>query len=519
VRAVIAKPSLRLTKREPSLLSARAETRWRAVMFKVKHLIILLLLNGFGRSAATAAAGQAGAGPLFSEFELTLALGHRTEIVSPFYYSEQKEDQHTWAIPPLTLAYTGDPTIGYEEFDFAYPLLTYDRFGTEYRWQFFQLFSIAGGIEPEENQARRFTLFPIYFQQRAPDPALNYTAVFPLGGTIKNRLFRDEIDFVLFPLYVKTRKRDVTTYSTPYPFFSRSYGDGLFGWQAWPLVGREHKDATSRTNGFGDAETVPGHDRRFVLWPFFTRAESELGTTNPVWQEALIPLYSLYRSPSRDSSTYFWPLGLTHTVDRGKQFHEWAAPWPLIVFDRGEGKTTSRVWPFMSRSRNQFLESDWYMWPVYKYNRVTSAPLDRGRTRILFFLYSVVNERNKETGESLHRVDFWPLFTRRRDFNGNDRLQILSIIEPVLPANKSIERDYSHLYALWRAERNPRTGAASQSLLWNLYRRETAPEAKKISLLFGLFQYQSSSAGRSWRLCYIPAGGAAAPPRAPEAGR
>ena len=150
---------------------------------------------------------------------------------------------------------------------------------------------------------------------------------------------------------------------------------------------------------------------------------------------------------------------------------------------------------------------------------MNSPSLERDRTRILFFLYSVVNERNLESHAALKRVDFWPFFTFRRDFDGRQRLQALSVMEPFFPSNKSIERDYSQLWALWRAEKNPKTGAASQSLLWNLYRRDTAPQSKKISLLFGLFQYQSSAAGRNWRLFYVPLGGAKSAPAAKSAGR
>lgn len=479
-----------------------------------KYLTILCLGICWWLSPEASLADPVSAGPLYSDFDLTLAPGRRTEIVSPFFYSEQKENQHTWAIPPLTLAYTEDPTINYKEFDFAYPILTYRRFGTESRLQFFQMFNIVGAIEPEDNQAHRFTLFPVYFRQRSPDLSQNYTAVFPFYGTLKNRLFRDRIDFVLFPFYSKTHKRDVVNIHTPYPFYTRTYGDGLRGWQVFPLVGHQHKEVTTRTNGFNEVVTIPGYDRHFVLWPFYTTSDSDLGSDNPSQQRNLIPFYTLYRSSARDSSTYFWPLGVTHTVDRAKLYTEWGTPWPLIVFSRGEGKHTDRVWPFMSRSSNGTLESDWYMWPIYKYNRVNSPPLDRERTRILFFLYSRVNEKNTETGQARRRVDLWPLFTYHHDFNGNERLQILSVVEPVLPEQAGVERVYSHVYALWRAEHNPRTGARSQSLLWNLYRRETAPETKKISLLFGLFQYQSSPAtGRNWRVCYVPIGKAKRPLR------
>ena len=77
-------------------------------------------------------------------------------------------------------------------------------------------------------------------------------------------------------------------------------------------------------------------------------------------------------------------------------------------------------------------------------------------------------------------------------------------MEPLLPNNKSIDRNDSPLWSLWRSEKNAKTGAASQSLLWNLYRRETAPETRKCSLLFGLFQYHSGAEGKRLRLFYVP---------------
>jgi hypothetical protein len=101
-------------------------------------------------------------------------------------------------------------------------------------------------------------------------------------------------------------------------------------------------------------------------------------------------------------------------------------------------------------------------------------------------------------------VDLWPLFTYQRDFNGNNRLQILALIEPMLPGNRSVEYNWSPFWSLWRSENNPRTRSASQSLLWNLYHHETAPAAKEYSFMFGLFQYHSNAAGKSVRLFYIP---------------
>jgi len=444
------------------------------------------------------------AGLIYDDFPLTLADGHRTELLGPIFNYEQKETQEHWAFPPLG-SYTHDPVTEYSEFDLLYPILTYDQFGREYRWQLFQLLSFAGGSDQSETMARRFTIFPFYFQQRSPDKIKNYTALLPIYGHLKNRLFRDEVNFVMLPLYVQSKKKDVVTDNWLFPFFHLRHGDGLNGWQFWPAIGHEHKDITTRTNIWGDEILVPGHDNTFAVWPFYLASHSEIGTTNPVGQVAVLPLFSLYRSPQRDCSTFMWPF-INIANDREKKYHEVGAPWPLVVFARGEGKDGNRVWPLFSHFETPTLMSEFYLWPFYYRKHFHAEPLDRTRWRIMYFLYSDVTEKNTETGEVLNRRDCWPLFHYKKDMNGDTKLQIFAPLEPILPNNKSIERDYSPVWSVFRAEKNAKTGATSQSVLWNLYRRDTAPDSKKISLLFGLFQYQSNPQGSQFRIFYIPLG-------------
>ena len=50
--------------------------------------------------------------------------------------------------------------------------------------------------------------------------------------------------------------------------------------QIWPVIGKEHKEVTYRTNIWDEAELIGGHDRLFVLWPFYHKATSGIGTTN-----------------------------------------------------------------------------------------------------------------------------------------------------------------------------------------------------------------------------------------------
>ena len=451
---------------------------------------------------SAAAEDDSHAGFLFDSFPLTLDSGHRTEAAGPFYYNQTKDTETTWAIPPL-FSHDVNPAVESWEDDFAYPLLTYERYGRQYRWQFIQLLSFAGGEEQNDSEKRRFTIFPFYFQQRSPDTNDNYTAVVPIYGHIKNRLMRDDIFMVMFPIYSETKKRDVVTDNYLFPFFDLQRGDGLHGWQFWPLLGARHKVVTTSTNGFGDTEIVGGYNRYFALWPIHFWQDNGIGTENPEKFRADLPLYSYSRSTNCDSTSVLWPF-FTWIDEREKKYREWQAPWPLVIFARGEGKTTSRVFPLFSLSKNKTVESDSYLWPLYQHKEAHSDPLELTRDKVLFYIYSAESEKNTETGAEKKRVDMWPFFTWHRDLNGNERLQIFAPVEPAVPNNRGVERNWSPLWSLWRAEDNPKTGASSRSLLWNLYRSDTTPDSNKSSLLFGLFQSQTTPEGKTTRLFYIP---------------
>jgi len=507
-----------------------------------RKVVIQAVLLCLGAVTSAGAEALWHAGPLWEQFNATLSGGERTEAFGPFFQREDGAESGYWAVPPLCSA-QHDTGADRAAFDLLYPLLTFDRAGTEYRWQFLQVLSFSGGENQAGAAARRFTLFPFYFQQRSTAPDQNYTALWPVWGRLQDRLFRSEIEFALWPLYVKTVKRAgaaapsdglpsllpgqeagapagaVTTWNYLCPLVHVRRGDGLAGWQVWPFAGAEHQTVLTRTNGFGDVETVGGHEKRFVLWPLFFEQTLNTGTDSPEHTVAWLPFYTRLRSPGRDSTSYLWPLGLTITDDRARQYREVDAPWPLVVFARGAGKTTSRVWPFYSHAASTNRESGFYLWPLYKYNRLHAPPLEVQRSRVLLFAVSETVERHLDRGVERRRLDVWPLVSHQRDLEGNTRLQVLAPLEPLLPGNPAIERSYSPLWSLWRAEHNARTGRSSRSLLWNLYRGESGPEGRGWSLLFGLVRYESDSQGRRLRLFYLPAGRRDVPRGAAGAGQ
>jgi hypothetical protein len=454
--------------------------------------------------ALAADPGGFDAGPAYAKFALTLSSGWREEAAGPFYYWQDAGGQEQWALPPF-FCQTRTPAVDWSEWDLFYPVLSYRRFGPEYRFQAAQLLSLSGGQQVEGAAERRVTLFPVFFSQRSPDTNLNYTALVPFYGHLQNRLLRDRIDFVLFPLYSETRKNDVVTDNYLYPIFDLRHGDGMTGWQVWPLAGAEHKAPTLRTNLLDEVTTNGGYEKSFALWPFYFDSRLGLGTTNPASSITVVPFFSQTLSPSRDQTSYGWPFGYNVIDDREQNYSERDLLWPLFVRARGS-KTVDRCFPFYSRALNKDLESDFYAWPFYKFNRLQAPPLDRRRTRLLGFLYSDTVELNTQNGQEARRVDFWPFYSFHRDKDGSRRLQALALLEPFFPNNRAIRREYSQLWSVWRSEENALTGATSQSLLWNLYRREQSAESKKTSLLFGLFQYQSTLEGGCCRVCGVAFG-------------
>lgn len=466
-----------------------------------KALSITITFVAFFLSGGSTLGDVFSIGPLFDKFPLTIGDGQRKEIFGPFYYSQHNDSEKIWAFPPF-FSHQEDPTIDEIEDQSFYPIFSYVKYGTQYRAQFLELISMAGGENPGSVHAHRVMLFPIYFRQRSSNTNDNYTAVFPFYGHVKNVLFRNEISFVMFPAYSQTHLKDVVNYNYFYPFVNFRHGNGMQGWQFWPFYGKEHKVVTLVTNTWG-VETNGGHDQTFVMWPVHFRQNNGIGTANPEKLRADIPFYASVRSPARDSTSVLWPF-FNWINDREKKYREEELPWPLIEFAHGPGKHAVRIFPFYNHTYNDEMVDNFYVWPAYKYDSIHAPPLDWHRNRILFFLYQNTYEKNTETEKFRRRVDLWPFALYTHDFDGSTRLQILALLETFMPYSPGIDRNWSPLWSIWRSEKNPAAGKNSQSLFWNLYRRNAAPDAKKISCFFGLYQYQSNSKSKKLRLFYIP---------------
>jgi hypothetical protein len=188
----------------------------------------------------------------------------------------------------------------------------------------------------------------------------------------------------------------------------------------------------------------------------------------------------------------------------------------------GEDYHGLKLLPFFADETMDVKRQRWYLWPIYKIEEMDTELIQRRRDRVLFFLYSDTRESKWETGESMRRINFWPLFGYNRK-NGVSHFHVLSLLEPFFPENESIERLWSPLWRIYQ-QKWDQQGNQVISLLWNLFWSERqgdrlagelfplleyqkqSPGKKSFSFLKGLVSYRRDEQGRRLNLFYLPWG-------------
>jgi hypothetical protein len=470
--------------------------------------------TGWARKAIRAVAG----GAVFATCLLLVSVAHAADVAGPpaDEAGPKTRDWNLWPLyderddpvegmhvrsglgPLLTFSRSPDSTVKTASFrpffhwrkdtapdrlewEFLYPVMSYSRVEEDSKFQFLQILNFRHeGTDPNARE-RRFDLFPFYLSGTT-EAGEEYRAVFPFYGRALNRMFFDEVEFVLFPLYARFVRLGVETRWFPWPILSVTRGEGVSGFRIIPLYGQEVKEGV--------------YEKQFALWPLFLHQRTGLDGENPEETLAILPFYVSQRSKNRDSTTILWPL-FTYTEDRERQFEQWEIAWPLIVIARGEGRTINRFLPLYSveerRVRDQFFLREMtrnilvVLFPLYIRTEEEFPGSRTIRDRILWWLYSDTRQEGREG--SARRIDAWPFFRYTRDREGAVEFQTLALLEAFMPGNEKIERNYSPLWALYTYRRNA-AGDEVRSFLWNLVRHEETGAGRSIEILGPVVAYR-----------------------------
>ena len=375
------------------------------------------------------------------------------------------------------------------EWDFLYPLTTYRRSERDWEFKFIELFNFRAEGSPQAGHEERGDFFPFYFSGTREDGTA-YWGIMPFGGKAYDRFFGEEAEWALFPLYFRSVRRGEATTYFPWPLVSVTRG-----------LDPATKHAGVRVVPFYGQETKEGvFEKYFALWPLVLYQRTGLDGDDPQTDLAVLPFYASHRGTALDSTTLLWPF-FTYTDNRERQFEQWDLLWPFGKVARGEGRQTVQVFPLYMDDRkvlhNEFLFREiryrdrFLLFPLYVRNEEEYPDGRKVRDRILWYLYSDAREEGRDG--SARRIDAWPFVHYQRDREGAVTFQTLALLEPLLPENEWIERNYSPLWSLYTYRRNP-AGDSVYSFFWNLLRHEETQAGTSIEVLGPLLHYREAGA-------------------------
>lgn len=324
-------------------------------------------------------------------------------------------------------------------------------------------------------------------------------AVFPFGGVIENFATYDRIDFVLFPLFLRTVRGERVSYHFLFPIINYVDDDRTDkqSGRIWPLVGAKHQG---------------GYDRYFWLWPFFHYHHD--GIHAPAQKQRrrwmFWPFVGHQWGGTYSAWSVLWPF-FGYARDTGSGFWAWDGPWPLVRFQRpGTSKDVayrSRVWPFYSYFEGDGLISRWILWPFFNQRSERYRDGSRRGENLIPFWQSW--ERFDLTGNNTGSWrKLWPLYQRFED--GAYSRTALPALNPLWHMPE-VDEHYAWIYelytrtqvvdvvrerswgGLWRRESDSHEEREYVSGLWSRRKlRDATGTLRETSLLFGLLRWRSS---------------------------
>lgn len=406
------------------------------------------------------------------------------EAVPPYPWAEARDE---WGIRPL-FAHRRR-TDGVRTTEVLWPLGRFHREGHEWSNRFTPVFYDWGNDDDGGNErpktARRSTfVFPFFLRRRgAPGDGF---AIFPVYGQFVNFFGLDRFSFILFPLFVKTGRGDMTSYQFIWPFFGGGSGSKGSWLRIFPFYARSDRSGDRKHRGvawpfvnwWSDFQSSDRPREGFTLWPFYGAWERETadGRDRAAGWSVLYPLFSAEEDRRRGTGQYNAPY----------PFHQvWWTP-----DTRGW-----RIWPFYGsfvaapKKDGSYEDSRFYLWPFF-WNR----DWDTGRATHEQFqfipLYSQHAWENRR-GETAANGWLWPLadWSRMEDESGK-----FAVLSPWLyrilndPWHERLGVLTSPFVQFRTAERT-----REHSIL-GMYRRYEAPGFRRVAIPF-LYAYRGGKDG------------------------
>ena len=456
----------------------------------------------------------------------------RSVTVFPFYNSYSSPEQRSVGVPPFYSKYR-DERVGRRTTHVLWPLWRSEKRDDSWAYTERESTSVLPLFHQMAEEDERYGpnqhqyLFPFYFQGTQakqngryvivfpffwyaenarmvtplfPKRPQTFAAFWPFFGHFENYWNRHTIDYVLWPLFVRSIEgKDpevdkITHYTFLWPIFGYYDSKVMGGFNVWPLVSRVEKpDEYLRAYWLWPL----GHYRYEVV-PEWSDKRSEETWFLPFYADATTPKYNFdlvfpfygdlemkgrrsrgyalavyntnenYRSSIRQHRLLWFLIRWTTRIDPNPKAGEFVlTPEPM----QGGG-----FFPFYTKTWNSEKVRVSAPWPIYTYRKDREAAQIYTRQFLFPFFGRTVKEFPVAEGDSQPAKPtetkryVWPFYRKTTLKNGHTYTNIPHFF-PGLEVN-DIDRNYSALWSVYRAERDPQTGARTDQFLGSVYKRE-----------------------------------------------
>ncbi len=317
-------------------------------------------------------------------------------------------------------------------------------------------------------------LAPLYVSWFRPEPdGTPRRVLLTLPGFLLQET-GDETHGGWFPFY--GRLVDLLTFDDArfvlWPFWVRAERAGRVSHHfLWPFFGWTSGGGESSWHVFplfGRARREGRYDRTYLLWPFFHWQRNNLGGGGEEPERAwwFFPFAGKKERGTYEAWTGLWPF-FGYARDPRSGF--WALDFPFffVRIQRGpDALRRTRFWPFYAHLESPELEATSYLWPIVHLRHEDDPQLERDSVVVIPFWQSW-DARSKATGETSAWRKLWPLVRYERQ--GEWRSGAWLELDPFF-RNERVPRNVTSFFRIWEWEEEP--AYRRERALLGLYRRE-----------------------------------------------
>lgn len=367
--------------------------------------------------------------------------------VGPFFeVGRSAEGLQVVAVRPL-YSRVADTNAHESITDVVWPWSSFHHRDEFFHWWAFPAFGKDANVH-DPHSRHTFWLLPIYWQGRTHD-GKDFAALFPVGGSICDFLWIGELQFVMFPLYLKYHTGQQETESYLWPIYLRETGPKRQAFHIFPVYGTS-TTATERTT--------------FVLWPFWNRQVFD-GPKRHGTAEMLFPVYARVDTDTQRGWMVLPPFFSRMVMTNGET--SLRCPWPIYDSDRKKDSDKESWWPLWTHTETPTGHRGTIAWPFW-WEASSDVGGRREQSATLVPFYHAARSEIKSGDRYVADRDYvrvWPFYSRDEE-SGRTRIRVPELT--FMRDGQGIERNWATFWSWYVQEEH--SGGCDHDVFWGLAR-------------------------------------------------